>query len=309
MSGDIINADRSLAQVTQGIRVLTAQTVANMCQIGKLLTEAKAMVGHGGWGEYLEKEVAYSQSTANNFMRLFEEYGEFGPNSQTIANLGPTKAGLLLALPAEQREQFAEEHKDDSVRKLKAEIARLTKRAEAAEASDQAARTMLATATEENGVMQQRLSSIDADYRGQLDTVSKENDALRAEVAQVKAAADVPAKISAEEAEKLRAEGRREVEKQMAEDLRLAAAEAGQEIDELKRQLAEAQQPSAPSAMGDPDMAAFGVLLAQLGETVNKMLGHYKKRSAHSPEDGQRMAKALKAFHGRLGTALAGMPE
>ena len=233
MSGEIINADRSLAQVTQGIRVLTAQTVANMCQIGKLLTEAKSMVGHGGWGEYLEKEVAYSQSTANNFMRLYEEYGEFGPNSQTIANLGPTKAGLLLALPAEQREQFAEEHKDDSVRQLKKEIAKLTKRVEAAEASDQAARVMLATATEEAGAMRQRLESIDADYRGQLDTVDKENDALRAEVAQLKAAADAPAKISAEDAERLRAEGRRQVEKELREEFQLSAAEDQEDIDEL----------------------------------------------------------------------------
>ena len=29
---DIIVADRSLEQVTQGIRILTAQTAANMCQ-------------------------------------------------------------------------------------------------------------------------------------------------------------------------------------------------------------------------------------------------------------------------------------
>lgn len=132
---DIITADRSLKQVTQGILVLSAQTAANMCQLGKLLTEAKAMVGHGGWMKYLKEEVSYSPSTANSFMRMYEAYGEFGPNSQTFGNLGASKALELLALPEGKREEFAESHDVESmsVRELKQQIAAEKKRADDAE--------------------------------------------------------------------------------------------------------------------------------------------------------------------------------
>jgi hypothetical protein len=76
------------------------------------------MLPHGQWGEYLKSEVEYSQSTANNFMRIYREYGAtqqslFGgeAKSQAFANLTYTKALRLLAIPAEEdREQFMAEH-------------------------------------------------------------------------------------------------------------------------------------------------------------------------------------------------------
>lgn len=288
MRGEVINADRSLAQVTQGIRVLSAQTVANMCQLGKLLTEAKAMVGHGGWGKYLEDEISYSHSTANYFMRMFEEYGEYGPNSQTIGNLGGTKALALLSLPADQREQFAEEHKDDSVRQFKAEIARLTKRAEQAEAKVTQAAELMALATEENGALKQRLDGIDADYKAQLDTVDRENDELRANLQVArdnngalasragKAEADAenlrreleearakPAKISPAQAEALRQEGADAAMNAQRELITAAQAKAtdvaaakDREIAELKAMLEKAQK-AAPSAAANPNYGAF----------------------------------------------------
>lgn len=310
MSGEMINAGRSLEQVTNGIRMLSGQIVANACQIGKLLAEAKAMVGHGGWGEYLEKEVSYSQSTANNFMRLFEEYGEFGPNSQTIANFGPSKALALLALPAEQREQFAEEHKDDSVRQLKAEIAKLTKQAADAEARQKAHQQQLVVAAEENGALKQRLNDIDADYKAQLDTVDRENDDLRKKLARAESREP---EISEADAERLRKEGAAAAMDASRELITAAeakgaaiAAEKDREIESLRAELAKAPK-AAPSAMGDPDMAAFGVLLAQLGESVNRMLGHYKKTQGREPANAEKMRAALNAFHGRLGEAIAKM--
>lgn len=33
------------------------------------------MIEHGAWGEWLEKSVDYSQRTAQNLMKIFEEYG------------------------------------------------------------------------------------------------------------------------------------------------------------------------------------------------------------------------------------------
>ena len=111
---------RTLAMVTAEIRSLDEQAkrlmLGHAIEIGRRLKEAKELVPYGEWGDYIEHELSYSQSTANNFMRIFEEYGAaqqslFGPvaESQTLGNLSYTKALKLLAVPREEREDFAVE--------------------------------------------------------------------------------------------------------------------------------------------------------------------------------------------------------
>ncbi len=73
---------------------------------------------NGEWGAWLKKELDYSQSTAQNFMRVFREYGDsqqslFGsaPKSQMFGNLTYSKALRLLAIPdEEEREKFVAEN-------------------------------------------------------------------------------------------------------------------------------------------------------------------------------------------------------
>ena len=47
------------------------------------------MVKRGTWGTWLKERVDYSQSTANNFMKIYQEYGRNGlaEKSQALANL------------------------------------------------------------------------------------------------------------------------------------------------------------------------------------------------------------------------------
>lgn len=89
-------------------------------EIGRRLTEVKELVPHGEWGNWLKTNVNYSQSSANNFMRVAEEYG----NSQALANLSYSQAVALLSVPAEEREAFVEENNaaDMSTRELQAAI-------------------------------------------------------------------------------------------------------------------------------------------------------------------------------------------
>lgn len=89
----------------------------NSIEIGRRLTEAKQLLPHGEWGKWLEKSVDYSQSTANNLMRIFEEYGadqltllEDNAKSQALGNLSYTQAIALLGVPEQEREKFVEEH-------------------------------------------------------------------------------------------------------------------------------------------------------------------------------------------------------
>lgn len=126
---------RPLETVKEEIISLTRQAQVNAvhyaCEIGKRLCEAKEQVGHGRWGEWLKTEVDYSQSTAENFMKIFREYGSnqmslFSDlsNSQTIGKLDVSKLLLLTSIPADEREEVAEEldAENISVRELKEKI-------------------------------------------------------------------------------------------------------------------------------------------------------------------------------------------
>ena len=79
------------------------------------------MIEHGRWGNWLKETVNYSQSTANNLMRVFDEYGSnqislFGEvNSQALGNLSYTQAVALLGIAPEEREAFVEEHDIENI--------------------------------------------------------------------------------------------------------------------------------------------------------------------------------------------------
>jgi hypothetical protein len=86
-------------------------------EIGRKLVETKSMLSHGEWGEWLEKSVNYSRSTANNLMRIYEEYGTKqialltdDAKVQAIGNLSYSQAVLLLGIPEEDRETFIEQN-------------------------------------------------------------------------------------------------------------------------------------------------------------------------------------------------------
>ena len=157
---DIVNvpmaAQRDIRTVTAEIRSLHRQAqcmvLGYAIEIGRKLKEAKTLLPYGQWGRWLQEEVEFSQSTAQNFMKIFEEYGArqvslFGDaESQTLGNLPYTHALKLLALPAEEREEFAREHhvEDLSSReleKLLRERDEARAKAEAAERASADART------------------------------------------------------------------------------------------------------------------------------------------------------------------------
>ena len=131
--------------VAAEIRTFTASMLNNIIEIGRRMAEVKEMLPHGEFMGWVEENTGYSQSTANNFMRLFAEYGDrqgslFGAevNSQTFANLTYSKALALLALPSGEREEFVESHdvEDMSTRELKEAIRERDEAKAAAEYSE-----------------------------------------------------------------------------------------------------------------------------------------------------------------------------
>ena len=122
------NYQRQIADVTRDIRAKTGEFLRAAIEIGRLLFEAKAMVEPGGWGKYIEEELPFSQSWANNYMKLYTEFGSdqtslFG-DSQTYMNLHPSKALEIIRLPEGEREEFMQTHDVESMssRQLKAAI-------------------------------------------------------------------------------------------------------------------------------------------------------------------------------------------
>ena len=89
--------ERTLDVVTLEIQTLQRQAIeVNLMyaiEIGRRLTEAKAMLPHGQWGDYLKIQVSYSQSTANNLMRIFREYGD---NQQSLFGKIPNVCEFAL---------------------------------------------------------------------------------------------------------------------------------------------------------------------------------------------------------------------
>lgn len=127
MTGTVL-PQRTPELVAAEIRSLTAGMLGSCIEIGRRMCEAKEMLPHGAFSEWVEQNTGYSRSSASNFMRLYTEYGAaqgslFGveANGQTVGRLTYTKALALLALPAEERESFAEEHNaaELSTRELK----------------------------------------------------------------------------------------------------------------------------------------------------------------------------------------------
>jgi hypothetical protein len=88
--------------LTVEILILKQQTAQNIIEIGKRLVEVKESLPHGEFGSYLKEKVAFSERTAQNFMKVAREFS----NTQALADLEPTKVYALLDLPIEERENF-----------------------------------------------------------------------------------------------------------------------------------------------------------------------------------------------------------
>lgn len=318
---------RDIGTVTTEILMIRQQVnQAALCgaiEIGRRLSEAKGLLPHGEWGRWLREEVAFSQRTANNFMRLYAEYGDrqtslFGGNPQTFADLPYTKALQLLAVPEEEREEFAAEH---NVAELSSrELQRLIRErdaaqeahAEAEEAREKTERRLDAALREQEdaakviaaqkdraAVAEKRAAELEEKLRRAQERAEKaaadlkklrenpavpqdELDKLRREAENQ--AAETAAKRAAAEQEKLRAE--KEAAEREADRLRESAGRAEAAREEAQRRL----------ALANPDAAVFAALYGQIQETWIKLRAAWEKAEAADRETGEKLGRAAMAL-------------
>ena len=86
------------------IRKLQADVQRGIIEIGQELIAAKAVIGHGNWSAWLEKEFSWTQRTANNFMRVAERFGKL----ENVFQFQPSTLQAMLQLPAGDEQEFIE---------------------------------------------------------------------------------------------------------------------------------------------------------------------------------------------------------
>ena len=271
--------------------------------IGRCLIEAKDMLPHGEWLPWLNERVEFSERTARNFMRLAREW----TNRQTLADLGAAKALTLLALPAEEREQFVEDHNviDMSARQLKEAIRErdeARKAAEAAKADASAAEQARAKMEADMATTKNLLESARAEKQ-QVDSwaacLEKKLADLKAKPVEVA----VETVVDPEAIEKAKAEAVAEIKakldkareaKKRAEDRQKIAEDA---LEQARLQLEEQAKAEKKAALGaDKDLAQFELLFDQAQETVNKMRGILMKVRGRDEASAGKLVNAMKAL-------------
>ena len=281
ITGDILEAKR-----TGGEAILT---------IGRCLIEAKDLLPHGEWLPWLTERVEFSPRTAQNFMRLAREW----TNTQTLADLGASKALSLLALPPEEREQFMEEHNvvDMTSRQLEAAIKeRDEARIDAADAQKSAMKLREALAA-----MQQERQVADQEVQ----KLTEELDELKARPVEVA----VETVVDQEAIDKARDEARAEMQakldkaKEAAAKAKYRQQEAEAKLDQVQTQLQDAERARKNAVLAaDEDMADFKALFNQVQDNANKMRGFLIKfRDRKDPTAAQGAEKALKALAEAIG--------
>lgn len=302
---------RSIETITDEILDLKQTAGEAILEIGNRLIEAQTMLSHGEWLTWLTERVEFSPRTAQRFMRLSREWS----NATALSHLGATKALALLALPADEREQFmAETHQVDgqeknvidmSARQLEQAIKdrdEARKAAEVAQAEASAAEQARAKMAEDMKLLNARLSGAQEDREQAAQAVAR----LEAQLAELK---EKPVEVAVEPVvdqealEKARAEAvagmqdkldqAREAKKR-AEDKQKIAEEA---LEQARLQLEEQAREEKKAALGaDKDLAQFEVLFDQTKETVNRMHGILLKVRSRDEDAAGRLSKALAAL-------------
>ena len=313
-----MTAQRTPETVAAEIRSFTASMLVNIIEIGRRMVEVKAMLPHGEFLPWLKENTGYSSSTANNFMRLYEEYGAdqgclFGAelNCQTFGNLTYSKALALLSVPKNEREAFAEEvdAENRSTRELKEAIAArdaALKQAEEAKQRFLEEKETSDALLDENDSLREQVKELEARAKDVIvaEDPAKVDEAVRKALEDAKAAHEkevAALKKKAEDAELKKANLEKAVkaaeEKAAAAkketESKVEAARAAASGDAVRYQ-AEADALRKQLAMADPVTAEFKGLFEQATAMVGKLLALMKA----APED---KAPKLRAAMDALG--------
>ena len=298
MSENVV-AVRSIEIVTAEIHTIRDNVARvfmdGVVQIGRRLEEAKQLVPHGEWTDYLDTQLGYKPSTAQNYMRIAREFGDgqMGLSGKTASdffgNLGYSQLLPLLGLPEDEREQLAEEH--DLAGMSSREIAALVKeRDEAKEALERAQKF-----SDEYGVEARRARKSLADTKGKLKAVEREyQEQKEAAQANAQVAAELqrkldelaekagqPREMTDEEREALRAE----IAAEQAEAVQAAEARANEALARLEK-------------VKNPAAHKVNFLFGELCEYWRRLQAALEELEQSDEEAAEKMRGAIRQWMG-----------
>lgn len=330
-----IEIKRTPELIGSEIRNLTNQarsmTLWYGIEIGRRLVEAKEMVGHGEWLPYLKEQTEFSQSRANRFMTLFKEYGRcqaslFGAESNypTLNNLSISNALRLLALPEEEREEFAAEHDVEHISSR--ELDQLIKEKEAAEKRATAAEDELKQVDEGHAL---RLAALDeakqeAEEKAAEATKQKKEaeEKLRCALDELKELQERPIEVAVQVDEEAVERAKAETEAAFKKKIEQSKSK----VEKLEKQLADAENKAAERIaeaealrtkaeaelaatkkqmqMADPDTAVFKTLFEEVQTDFKKLCGALMKIRTADPERGEKFSAAVNDMLNKMGSLL-----
>lgn len=276
-------------------------------EIGRRLVEAKGAVGHGGWGLWLERNVDYSERTAQNLIRIFQEYGEgqqslFGEsNPQAFADLTYTQAVALLGIKnPDERAEFVESH--DVQNMTSRELTDAIKERDEARAALEEEKEKREKAETESQDLQKNIAALEQALKEAQETEGGEPDEETKkrieEMEQAKAALKEKLE-SKEKVIKQMQKERDEAEKQRQE---IANAKIEQEnelmneLDALRAQVARMAKESVKEQNADPGKAAFSAYFNLSKNAFNGMLEAVGKIEDDQEKYRAAMVKMLEAM-------------
>lgn len=309
--------ERTPSLIAAEINSIRSQTqkilLYNSIEIGRRLVEAKALLNHGEWGEWLEKSVDYSQRTANNLMKIFEEYGadqisllDTNLNSQAFANLTYTQAIALLKVPSEEREKFVEDNpiEDMSTRELEKVIKEkeeALKKLKEAEALAEEKEKEAADTKEQYEKALEKQKNLEEENKKQLQKADK----LKKELGEIKSQLEEADNAgSSEEAEKLQENLKEitaelneanlkveELEKQLKEKPIEINAEIPEEIEKELQELRKLKESAIKEKEVNKQTAKFAVYFEELVDNFKNLLGTLQE--IQDPEEKEKYKNAI----------------
>lgn len=341
---------RDIREITAEIRTIQDSVrrtaLSGAIEIGRRLTEAKELLQHGEWGDWLKREFEFSQSTASRLMQLFREYGAdqgslFGAEAKyaTLQNISVSNALRLIAIPDEEREEFAAEH--DIEHKSAREVEELIRQKKEADARAERAERELKESDEGHALAMAELSeqleeaeqaardakSVAQTANDRVKALTDERDGMAAELEELRSRpVEVAVEVDEEAVKKAAEEAKAEAEqkaKAKLEKLEKKLTAATQELEaykdgdnreleqsraravELEKELAAERERARKAAeMQDAAVAAFGVHFANVQRDFNDLLIALNKVRAAAPETGEKLTSAVRALVEKIGDTL-----
>lgn len=317
MSNLVTKQERTPEMIATEIRIIkerAAQTLAQAAfEIGRRLCEAKELVPAGNWLDYLENELDYKSSTAENLMRIYREFGDEQVDlltgrspAEVFGKLNQSQMVAMFSLTPPERAELMDEHPELPEMSAR-EVQKLVAEKKAAEEERDRERRQRETAEKLATEQADRAEKVDAQLKKKTEEAKKQNqriDELKKQLAAVKGseekaqlAADLEKELDQEREARNRLEEelkelkekpveatyteppeelKAQIRSEVEREYQIKIDAANQKIENLQNQDAQAIN------------VAFKLIQSQFGEMRN----HFEAFRAASPEKARLLAAA-----------------